>query len=114
MFFAVDVCLAPAASFGFSEHTNFLAVAMLSPYYSRALSDEAVRLYSPRTGVTSGVFLDLQSWIAKGNVSEIACSAWTGLIYLRLSISTINICLFVLDFSLHVLIVYLSFLFQLF
>ena len=58
--------------FGFSEETNSFALAMLSPYYSRALSDEAVRLYSPRTGVTSGVFLNLHSWIAKGNVSDIA------------------------------------------
>lgn len=68
----MDVCLAPAAFFGFSEETNSFALAMLSPYYSRALSDEAVRLYSPRTGVTSGVYLNLHSWIGKGNVSDIA------------------------------------------
>ena len=68
----MDVCLAPAAFFGFSEETKSFALAMLSPYYSRALSDEAVRLYSPRTGVTSGVYLNLHSWIGKGNVLDIA------------------------------------------
>ena len=68
----MDVCLAPAAFFGFSEETKSFALAMLSPYYSRALSDEAVRVYSPRTGVTSGVYLNLHSWIGKGNVSDIA------------------------------------------
>ena len=61
-----------AALFGFSEGTKPSAVALLSPYYSRSLSDKEVRLYSPRTGDTSGVFLDLNAWIAKGIGSQIA------------------------------------------